>query len=378
MNEIINVIVYSNSNTLGSYDHVLKGEGIRVVGFSDDFTRLKAYIVLYKKAIVFVDDKVIKTDLEEVFSYIAEKNLGILLSLSKAAGGNLLSKYKVSDSVFTPQSTISDIYINSVCRKIEELYRQANLDVQSPSNSVGSNVRISLSDEKKSSVYQTRDVKIEPIFKTSQTQSLSGPNKALLDKHRSKNRFNKIIAIGASTGGPETLARVLSGFSGQMNEPILIVQHMPEMFTDMFAKRMNRECEITVIEPADGDPILGGVAYVAPGGKQMIVEEDCGNFFIKVLPRDQNYVNNPSVDVLFNSVADIFASKTIAVILTGMGKDGAKGMLRIKNRGGYTIGQDEKTSIVYGMPNAAHAIGAVNIQMPDVDVPVHIRNILKR
>ncbi len=375
MNEIINVIIYSKSNILESYDHVLKGEGIRVVGFSNDFTRVKAYMVLYKKAVVFVDEAILNSDMDSTFSYISERGLGILLSVERATGGTLLSRYKVADSIYTPQTTLSDIYINSVCRKIKELYRQLGLNNAQSSND--NNVRISMSEDRKTGMYQKREINVEPT-KPSYAQTTNSPNSALLQKHMGKNRFSKVIAIGASTGGPETLARVLAGFSGQMNEPILIVQHMPEMFTDMFAKRMNRECAITVLEPEDGDPILGGVAYIAPGGKQMVVEESGGNFFIKVLPRDKSYVNNPAVDVLFNSVADIFASKTIAVILTGMGKDGAKGMLRIKNSGGYTIGQDEKTCIVYGMPNAAFAIGAVNIQMPDTDIPVHIRNILRK
>jgi len=169
---------------------------------------------------------------------------------------------------------------------------------------------------------------------------------------------NKIIAIGASTGGTEAILEILRSLP--RNIPgIVIVQHMPAFFTAMYAQRLNNSCQIDVKEAETGDEVVRGRALLAPGGSHMRIIGKGGKFFVECFKGDNENGHCPSVDVLFNSVADKVGAASIGVILTGMGYDGAKGLLRMKLAGADTIGQDQQSSIVYGMPKVAYEIGAV-------------------
>lgn len=174
---------------------------------------------------------------------------------------------------------------------------------------------------------------------------------------------NKILAIGASTGGTEALKDVLMGLP--RNAPgTVIVQHMPANFTAPFAQRLNSLCAMEVREAKNGDSITNGVVLVAPGDFHMVVRRSGARYFVEIGSGDKVSGHRPSVDVLFNSVAKIAGANAIGVILTGMGSDGAKGLLSMKNAGARTVGQDEASCIVYGMPKVAHDIGAVERQVP--------------
>ncbi len=176
--------------------------------------------------------------------------------------------------------------------------------------------------------------------------------------------YNGLIVIGASTGGTEATSRILKQLPKNM-PGIVVTQHMPEIFTEMYAKRIDKECSMSASEAKDGDIVKRGHVYIAPGGDtHTTVEKQGTNFVIKVKRGDKVNGHCPSVDVLFDSVAKIADSRTIGVILTGMGADGAKGLLKMKRAGAYTIGQDKATSVVYGMPMEAYSMGAVTRQMP--------------
>lgn len=171
-----------------------------------------------------------------------------------------------------------------------------------------------------------------------------------------------LIAIGASTGGTEATLSVISRFPAHM-PPVLIVQHMPPVFTKMYADRLNNICDMEVKEAEHGDEIIQGRILIAPGDAHMIVKK--GNtMYVECKKSERVNGHCPSVDVLFNSLADLPSLNCIGVILTGMGYDGAKGLLRMKKNGSLTIGQDEESSIVYGMPKVAWDIGAVSRQLP--------------
>lgn len=173
---------------------------------------------------------------------------------------------------------------------------------------------------------------------------------------------NKIVAIGASTGGTEALKEVLMGLP--RNSPgIVIVQHMPANFTAPFAQRLDSLCAMEVREAKNGDSITPGVVLVAPGDFHMVVRRSGARYFVEIGSGEKISGHKPSVDVLFNSVAKIAGSNAIGVILTGMGADGAKGLLAMKRAGARTIGQDEASCVVYGMPKIAHDIGAVDKQV---------------
>jgi len=180
-----------------------------------------------------------------------------------------------------------------------------------------------------------------------------------------------IIAIGASTGGTEAIFSILTKYEANM-PGFVIVQHMPEGFTELFSQRLDAMTQFDVKEAVDGDEVMPGRALIAPGGRQMRIRKS-GSGYVACID-DSAKVNGhkPSVDVLFESVAEEAAGSAIGVILTGMGSDGAKGLKRIRDLGGYTIGQDERSSVVYGMPMAAHLTGAVMIQLPLYRIPDEI------
>jgi len=169
----------------------------------------------------------------------------------------------------------------------------------------------------------------------------------------------KVVCIGASTGGTESLREVLEALPA--NAPgIVIVQHMPEKFTAAFAKRLNTLCEVEVREASDGDPVLRGHVLIAPGDKHMLLERQGARYHVAVKSGPLVSRHRPSVDVLFRSAARSAGANSVGVIMTGMGDDGANGLLEMKNAGAYTIAQDEATSIVFGMPKEAIARGAVH------------------
>ncbi len=168
---------------------------------------------------------------------------------------------------------------------------------------------------------------------------------------------NKIFAIGASTGGVQALTCVLSALPA--NAPgTLVVQHMPANFTHSFAERLNKECEVHVKEAENGDHIIPGRVLIAPGGLHMLLNRSGANYYIVIKDGPAVCHQKPSVEVMFNSVAKYAGSNAVGAILTGMGNDGAKGLLNMRQNGAHTIAQDEKSCIVYGMPKEAIECGA--------------------
>ena len=169
---------------------------------------------------------------------------------------------------------------------------------------------------------------------------------------------NHVIAIGASTGGTEAIKEVLIRLPATM-PPIVIVQHMPESFTLSFAKRLDSLSALNVIEAQGGERLAAGTAYLAPGHSHLQIKKSGSGYVTELNRREPVNRHRPSVDVLFDSVAKECGQHATAVILTGMGKDGAKGMLNMRQAGAWTIGQDETSCVVYGMPREAAMLGAV-------------------
>ncbi|WP_085833196.1 protein-glutamate methylesterase/protein-glutamine glutaminase [Clostridium merdae] len=173
----------------------------------------------------------------------------------------------------------------------------------------------------------------------------------------------KIIAIGASTGGTEATLEILKKLPANI-PGILVVQHMPAGFTKMYAERLDRLCSFTVAEAQGGERVVPGVAYIAPGDKHMTLAKDARGYYVKCAAGEKVSGHCPSVDVLFRSVAETAGSDAMGIILTGMGSDGAKGLLEMRKQGSFTIGQDKASCVVYGMPMVAFDIGAVVRQAP--------------
>ena len=174
---------------------------------------------------------------------------------------------------------------------------------------------------------------------------------------------NKIIAIGASTGGTVAIEHILLQLP-KTAPGTIIVQHMPEKFTRSFAERLNELCEVDVKEAVQGDPIVPGKVLIAPGNFHMVVKRIGAQYFVEIKDGPQVFHQRPSVEVLFNSVAQYVGANAVGIILSGMGVDGASGLLNIRQAGAPTIAQDEQTSVVWGMPGEAVKIGAAETVLP--------------
>lgn len=177
---------------------------------------------------------------------------------------------------------------------------------------------------------------------------------------------SEIVTIGISTGGPNALAKVMPQLPADLGVPIVIVQHMPPVFTKSLANSLNNKCAIEVKEAQDGEAIKANVAYIAPGGKQMklVASADGLNRLIKITNDPPENSCKPSVDYLFRSVGDYYVGRATAVIMTGMGSDGTKGLQVLKPKGTYIIGQSEASCVVYGMPKAPAEQGLLDIVVP--------------
>ena len=187
----------------------------------------------------------------------------------------------------------------------------------------------------------------------------------------------EIIAIGISTGGPNALRDVFKDIDPNLKQPILVVQHMPAGFTTEFANSLDNICPLKVTEAKDGEPILGGHVYIAPGSYHMFVEHKPLGNFIKLSQDEPRNGHRPSCDVLFESVANIFKNHALGVIMTGMGRDGAAQITEMRKKGAWTLGQNKDSSIVYGMPKVAFEMGGVQKQVALADMAKEISTLAK-
>ena len=174
---------------------------------------------------------------------------------------------------------------------------------------------------------------------------------------------NKIIAIGASTGGTDALREVISRLPAN-SPPVVVVQHMPQNFTKAFADRLNGICQVQVKEAVDGEYLATGKVLIAPGNQHMEIRRSGINYYVTLFDGPMVFHQRPAVELLFNSVAKYAGQNAVGAILTGMGKDGAQGLLNMRQAGAATIAQDEKTCIVFGMPKEAIDLGAAQVVKP--------------
>lgn len=231
------------------------------------------------------------------------------------------------------------------------------------------------SNHDSASLAQYRDVIIEKVLAaaTANVKRLEAQSQRKVDPSvkkpapsvsRMKLRTDYIIAVGASTGGTEAIREFLMTMPPD-SPPMVITQHIPPVFSTSFAERMNRLFELTVLEASNGDRLMPGHVYIAPGDKHLALSRSgTGGYSCKVYSGDPVNRHMPSVEVLFNSVAELCRGRAVGVMLTGMGADGAKAMVEMKNTGCFTIIQDEETSVVWGMPGAVFKLGGADKVLP--------------
>ena len=207
--------------------------------------------------------------------------------------------------------------------------------------------------------YSSHGVKKEP-------QAVPQPEVTHADFSAGGRRFRKadaVLALGASTGGTEALEQVIKNLPADCPATV-VVQHMPAGFTKLYSERLNKSCPMEVKEAEDGDRLRRGLVIIGAGENHLRVCRDSRGYYVSSRPGEKVSGHCPSVDVLFTSVAESVKSNAIGVILTGMGRDGADGLLKMRQAGAFTIGQDKDTCVVYGMPMEAYKIGAVQVQAP--------------
>ncbi len=220
----------------------------------------------------------------------------------------------------------------------------------------------------------------------SRTSPTLRPQKAVIRSERipaprsTGSDLQMIVGIGVSTGGPRTLMDILPSLPPDLPAPVVIVQHMPPTFTASFAEHLDSICSIKVKEAVQSEALLPGVVYIAPGGYQMTIANSVfgKGAAARLSTQSGGYQFCPSVTVLFNSIAQMYGSKAVGVLLTGMGDDGADGMVKIRRAGGHTIAESEETAVIFGMPREAIERGGAEIIAPSSDVANQIQAALRR
>lgn len=250
-----------------------------------------------------------------------------------------------------PQVPIPTIVITSLSDKVFDAIRAGAVDfVAKPSGKDRKQIESFIQQELVTKVKIASTVKVDKLKKVKP------------EYHHASNvnlsAGNKVIAIGASTGGTEAIYDVISKFEQDI-PGVVIVQHMPPGFTNMYANRLNNQCKVVVKEAEDGDKVVPGQVLIAPGDKHMRLRKKGGSYVVECKTGEKVSGHCPSVDVLFQSVAETAGKDAIGVILTGMGRDGAAGLLQMRNAGALTVGQDQASCVVYGMPKEAFNCGAV-------------------
>ncbi|MFC5078245.1 Chemotaxis response regulator protein-glutamate methylesterase of group 1 operon [Vibrio thalassae] len=210
------------------------------------------------------------------------------------------------------------------------------------------------------------------------TTNVARPTAAPSPRFRSTGKSYQLTAIGTSTGGPVALQKILTKLPANYPHPILLIQHMPATFTAAFAARLNSLCQITVKEAENGDTLQPGVAYLAPGGMQMMLEGRPGNAKIRIIDGGERMNYKPCVDVTFGSAAKTYQDKVLSMILTGMGADGREGARMLKAAGSTVWAQDEASCVVYGMPQAVAKAGISTEDLPLERIAERILVELKR
>ena len=271
-----------------------------------------------------------------------------------------------------PQHPMPVVMVSSLNSKVFDALNAGAVDfVNKPSGLTKEQLGDFIKNELVTKVKIASTVKISNLKKT----KFGDNNQGQQDEGSIYNK--KLLAIGASTGGTEAIYSVLMGLNRDI-PGIVITQHMPPGFTKMFADRLNNQTKLQVKEAATGDVIRPGCAYIAPGDKQMKVVKVGDIYKIECFNGPKVSGHCPSVDVLFESVAITCKKDAIGVLLTGMGADGAKGLLKMRQAGANTVGQDESSCIVYGMPKVAMELGAVEHQVSLDKIPEKIYTLLTR
>lgn len=263
-----------------------------------------------------------------------------------------------------PQYPLPVLIVSAVSDIVFDAMNAGAVDFVNKSNMADENARNSFVSE------LIVKIKIASIAKVGQHKHQAARGNFIKNEGK-KSLENLIIAIGASTGGTEATYEILKNLGNDL-PGIVVVQHMPPVFTRLYSERLNNSCIMEAKEAQDGDVLVPGRVLVAPGDFQMQVVKQGGGYKVKCFKGEKVNGHCPSVDTLFDSVAQSAGSNALGILLTGMGNDGAKGLLAMKNKGAQTFGQNKESCVVYGMPMVAKSLGALGKELPLLEMPKNI------
>lgn len=337
----INVLVADDSPLTRKVLKMLieSDEKIKVIGVARDGIEAIEKTNELNPDVIIMDIKMPNMDGLTALQYILEKkNIPVIVISSLGERNSLIAYEALELGAFDYIEKPNDLYYlkDELIKKIHAAYI------------------FSLSENAKKEFFSKKDILSYKSKKKKETSTPAG-----MDFYG--------VAIGISTGGPRTIYNVLPKLPANLNAAIFLVQHIPRQFTKTYAERLNNSCELNVVEAEEGMEVKPGYIYVGKGGYHLKLRKGLKGLEI-LLSKSPKHIFMPSVDVMMESIHDYFNSKTIGVLMTGMGNDGANAMVKIKQNGGYTIAESEETAVVFGMPAEAIRLGGADIVLPSYKI----------
>ncbi len=335
--------------------HIRQDEQIEVIGTAGDAYAARDMIRKFQPDVMTLDIEMPRMDgLAFLRKLLPEQNIPTIVVSSCSDRKEEALSIGAAEFIAKPLTrTNTDMqkFAEMLCGAIKRAYTKSNLS------------RLSAGEAKPKSTSDIQEMKLDtskaPL--RSRVEPTAPPNPPMVP--RSIGKSDIVVALGASTGGTEALEQVIRCFPEDM-PPVIVVQHMPAGFTKMYAERLNRGCRVSVKEAEDGDRLRTGLVIIGAGEHHLRLCKDNRGYYVSSKIGDKVSGHCPSVDVMFTSVAEVAKNNAIGAILTGMGRDGADGLLKMRNAGAFTVGQDKESCVVYGMPMEAYKIGAVCVQAP--------------
>ena len=383
--EDISVLICDDSALMRNLiSHAIDGtEGLSVVGKAMNGQFLIEKLPLVKPDVIILDIEMpVMTGVEFlrwrkqnrvdvpviILSSIAEKGAAVTMECLELGAADFITK--PNGSVSADISSVSDRLIELIAsyggayaRRHGKIVRGSDFYASLASDRAVTRKLTAAMGEEKAKAFLA-DEKEKQAAKPASVFATPTPKEpAVIEPLRKPGKI-EVIAIGISTGGPNALRDVFKMIDPHLKQPVLVVQHMPAGFTKEFANSLDKICALSVKEAEDGEPIEGGKVYIAPGNYHIYVEQTpLGKKMLRLSQEPQRNGHRPSADVLFESVAKVYQNRALGVIMTGMGKDGAVELAEMRKQGAWTLGQDEASAIVYGMPKVAYELGGVQKQV---------------
>ncbi|MBE6901226.1 MAG: chemotaxis-specific protein-glutamate methyltransferase CheB [Ruminococcaceae bacterium] len=340
--------------------YIRQDEQIEIIGTAGDAYSARDMIVKYEPDVMTLDIEMPRMDgIAFLKKLLPQYYIPTIVISSRSDSGSSAKEAGAAEFIAKPLTrTNSEMqkFAETVCSAIKRAHSKGNISRIARGGGLNKPDVADIPELNRPSY-------ISNISPKNDRSSQSEPAQPIMSSARAFRKSDIVVALGASTGGTEALEQVIKGFPEDM-PPVIVVQHMPAGFTKMYSERLNRNCKVEVKEAVDGDRLRRGLVIIGAGEHHLRLCKDAKGYYVTSRQGEKVSGHCPSVDVMFTSVAEVAKENAIGAILTGMGRDGADGLLKMKNAGAYTIGQDKETCVVYGMPMEAYKIGAVMQQAP--------------